>query len=206
MPPRSKPRFWRICRIYFRRARMAVWVCILLLFGILFYLNQVGLPGFVKKPLLQKLRSYGVDLQFSRLRVRWTEGLVAEDVRFGRPDSPSSPSMSLHEVQVQVNARALASFRLQIDGLVLRQGKLVWPLAETNRQLSIDKIQTDLRFLPDDQWVLDNFRAAFAGINFQLSGVITHASVVREWPLLQPQPGAPSTSWERHLEQLYDYT
>jgi hypothetical protein len=185
---------------------MTVWVCILLLFAFLFYLNQVGLPGFVKKPLLQKLRAHGVDLQFSRLRIRWTEGIVAEDVRFGRPDSPSSPSMSLREVQVQVNARALASLRLQIDGLVLRQGKLVWPLAETNRELSIDKIQTDLRFLPDDQWALDNFRAVFAGINFQLSGVITHASVVREWPLLQPKPGAPGTSWERHLEQLFDYT
>ena len=68
MAPRTKSRFWRICGIYFRRFRMGMWLVILLVLGSLLYLNQIGLPGIVKKPLLEKLRARGVDLQFTRLR------------------------------------------------------------------------------------------------------------------------------------------
>src|SRR5258708_24539259 len=91
MPPPKKRRFWRVCRIYFRRLRLVVWLVILLLVGVLSYLNQVGLPDFVKKPLLEKLRARGLDLRFSRLRLRWYNGFVAENVRFARTDEPLSP-------------------------------------------------------------------------------------------------------------------
>src|SRR5437867_270216 len=101
-PPRRKPRFWRICRIYFRRVRITFWLIILLLVGTLVYLNQVGLPGFVKKPLLARLRERGVELQFSRLRLRWYQGIVADNVRFGRADEPTSPQLTVSEVQVHL--------------------------------------------------------------------------------------------------------
>ena len=71
MAPAAKSRFWRKCRIYFRRFRITVLLVILALLGALIYLNQSGLPGFVKRPLLEKLRARGVDLEFSRLRLRW---------------------------------------------------------------------------------------------------------------------------------------
>ena len=45
MPPRPKRRFWRICRIYFRRVRITVWLVVLALVCSLLYLNRVGLPG-----------------------------------------------------------------------------------------------------------------------------------------------------------------
>src|SRR5258708_8062527 len=98
-----KPRFWRICRIYFRRLRICIGLVILALAGALVYLNQVGLPGFVKKPLLAKLRASGIDLQFSRLRLRWYYGIVADNVRFGRADEPASARLTAGEVQVQLN-------------------------------------------------------------------------------------------------------
>src|SRR3974390_658933 len=99
MATARKPRFWRLCRTYFRRLRIAIWLVVLLFLGALLYLNQVGLPGLIKKPLLEKVRARGLDLQFSRLRFRWHEGLGAENVRFGTPNDPLSPNLTLGEVR-----------------------------------------------------------------------------------------------------------
>jgi hypothetical protein len=164
-------------------------VIILILVAAFAYLNQVGLPGFVKKPLLENLRARGLDVQFSRLRCRWYRGLVADNVRFERADEALSPQFTLQEVQVRLNHHALSRLHIQIDGLVLRQGRLVWPIPETNqapRQLAIDNIQTELRFLPNDEWALDNFTSTFAGADIRLSGMITNASAIRDCP---PPPG-----------------
>jgi hypothetical protein len=207
MAKRHPSRFWRICRICFRRFRISVLLIILFLVAALAYLNQVGLPGFVKKPLLENLRARGLDVQFSRLRLRWYHGLVAENVRFERADEPFSPQFTLQEVQLRLNHRALSRLRIQIDALVLRQGRLVWPIRETNqapRQLAIDNIQTDLRFLPNDEWALDNFTSTFAGARIKLSGAVTNASAVREWRFFQAQQPAPAGVWQNRLRQLAD--
>src|SRR6266446_8759117 len=100
---------------------MAFWLLILVLIGAAVYVNQVGLPNFVKRPLLEKLRAKGLDLQFSRLRWRWDQGIVAENVRFGRADDPLSPQLTLAEVKVSFDHQALARFRFQVDSLTLRQ-------------------------------------------------------------------------------------
>jgi hypothetical protein len=77
-------------------------------------------------------------------------------------------------VQLRLDYRALLHRQLQVDGLVLRQGKLVWPVSPTNG-LKLDNIQTDLRFQTNDTWSLDNFQADFAGAKLALSGEIRHA-------------------------------
>src|SRR6267142_3738525 len=123
----KRRRFWRTCRICFRYTRIAIWLLILAILGCLIYVNQIGLPGFVKKPLLEKLRERGVDLQFSRLRLRWDQGIVAENVRFGGADEPLSPEFKLAQVQVQLNYKALSKFQFQVDSLRLRRGRLAWP-------------------------------------------------------------------------------
>ena len=184
-----------------------MWLLILALIGALLYVNQVGLPGFLKRPLLEKLRARGVDLQFSRLRLRWYHGLVAENVHFGRADDPLSPYLTVTEAQLRLNYRALSRLKLQVDALVLRQGRLVLPLTDTNQArapLTITNIQTDLSFLPGDQWSLDNFKAAFAGAGIRLSGVITNASAVRDWQFLKQAPGeGPSAArWQQRLNKL----
>ncbi len=209
MPPRHKSRFWRICRIYFRRFRIAVWLLILLLLGACLYVNQVGLPGFVKNPLLEKLRARGLDLQFTRLRLRWYQGIVAENVRFGQPDQPLSPSLTLAELQVRLNYHALTRLQIQIDSVMLRQGRLLLPLGQTNlpaKELALENIQSELRFLPNDQWMLDNFKAGFAGATIGVRGVVTNASLVREWKLFgEGQPtSVPVAVWQNRLRRLAD--
>src|SRR5215470_6319056 len=96
-PKRPKSRFWRLCRIYFRRFRITIWFLVLAVLGVLVYVNQIGLPGLVQRPLLETLRNHGIELQYSRLRLRWYQGIVAENVRFGRPDQPRGPRLTVDE-------------------------------------------------------------------------------------------------------------
>jgi hypothetical protein len=199
--------FWRTCRVYFRRFRIAVWFAILMSLVALLYLNQIGLPDFAKKPLVEKLRARGLDLRFSRLRLSWFRGLVAENARFGRPDEPLSPHLTVREVQLRFNHQALARLQFQIDALVLRHGRLVWPIVETNgpqRELALEDIQSHLRFLPDDLWALDQFTARFAGVNFELSAIVTNASAIRDWKVFQPRPAGPAGATRPDLRKLAD--
>lgn len=198
MGTHAKPRFWRACRLYFRRFRIAVWFTVFVLLSISVYLNQVGLPDFVKRPLLDKLRQRGLTLQFSRLRLRWYQGVVADNVRFASADEPYAPQMTLQEIQVLINFRALLHRQIQVDSLVFHKGRLVWPVGQTNQQprdLTVDNIETRLRFLPNDMWALDHFTARFAGAHLQLSGMVTNASAVRQWKFVQgTQPSAASAA------------
>ena len=210
MANRRKGSFGRAGWVYFRRFRMAVWLLILAVLGALIYLNQAGLPGFAKTPLLNNLRARGLDLQFSRLRLSWYRGIVAENVRFVRPDAPLSPQLTLAQVQVRLNLRALARLQIQTDALRLRKGRLVWPVAETHRaprQLVLDQIQSELRFLPGDEWALDYFTAVFAGAKIRLSGTVTNASAVRHWTAFQAEPapaGAPRRNWPGEIADVLE--
>jgi hypothetical protein len=207
MAHRQKSRFWRICRVNFRRFRICIWVLLVALLGFALYLDRIGLPGLIKKPLLQKLRTRGIDLQFSRLRLRWDRGLVAENVQFGRADEPLSPKLSMAEVEVMINYKALARLQLQIDSLALRHGSLTWPIAETNRtqrELALTNIETNLRLLPNDQWALDNFRASFAGGQISVGAMVTNASAFRDWKFLQAKHPTPAGTLQNRLHRVAD--
>src|SRR2546423_6971564 len=142
----QKRRFWRVCRIYFRRLRIALWLLILSVLGSLIYINQIGLPGFIKTPLLEKLREKGVDLQFSRLRLSWYQGIVAENVKFGSARESFGPELSLARVQLQLNRRALKHLQLQVDSLSLRRGRFVWRVRGADtlwHEIAAEGIQTE---------------------------------------------------------------
>ncbi|HET7624880.1 MAG TPA: AsmA-like C-terminal region-containing protein [Verrucomicrobiae bacterium] len=203
----AQRRFWRICRIYFRRFRISVLLLIVGFLVALLYLNRVGLPDFVKTRLQEKLRERGVDLQFTRLRWRWDQGIVAENVQFGRTHEPTSPKFSARQARVQMDYSAFLKLQFQVNGLVLRQGEFVWQLAGTNvppREIAVTNIQSELRLLPGDLWELDRFHARFAGANIELAGVITNASAVRAWKIFQgKKPARPGTT-EHRLQKLAD--
>ncbi|HLH53459.1 MAG TPA: AsmA-like C-terminal region-containing protein [Verrucomicrobiae bacterium] len=204
----QKRRFWRICRIYFRRFRIAVWFLVLLILGSIIYLNQVGLPEFVKRPLLDKLKEHGLDIRFSRLRLSWYQGIIAENVHFWPSFAEGTPHLSVEAMHVRLNWKALAQRRLQVDSLMLRQGRISWPFTGSNQshELSLTHIQTDLRFLPGDQWMLDNFRADFNGARLQVSGTVTNASSVPDWDVFhRVQPASnPARLWQSRINSLAD--
>src|SRR5215510_5040611 len=114
---KERSRFWRKCRIYFRRLRITILLVMLVLLGAVIYLERYGLPRFVQRPLLEKLRARGVDLDFSRLRWRWYRGMVAENVSFGSAEEPLGPRLSAKEVELHLDADALTRFQFQVDEL-----------------------------------------------------------------------------------------
>ncbi|MCW5552395.1 MAG: AsmA-like C-terminal region-containing protein [Verrucomicrobiae bacterium] len=207
MAREAKSRFWRKCRIYFRRLRIAVLLAMLALLGLLVYLNQVGLPDFLKRPVLEELRGRGVDLEFSRLRLRWHRGIVAESVRFGRAEEPRLPRLSAREVEIDLNPQALARLKLQVDAISLRGGALHAPVADANsptRTVRVEQIEARLRFLPGDEWSLDDFRARFAGAEFFLSASVTNASAIRHWDFWHRPRVAREVSVPDQLRRLAD--
>jgi hypothetical protein len=172
----------------------------------LLYLNQIGLPDFAKKPLLEKLHSRGIDLQFSRLRLHFTRGVVADNVLIGGA-TKDAPKLTVTEVQVLPDFRKLARFQFQINSLLLRQARLVFSVTSDNqpeRELIVSNIQTELRFLTNDVWELNHFRAQLADADLQLHGAITNASMMRNWKFAQARPSVKPFSLQDRLRELSD--
>ena len=158
------------------------------------YLNEVGLPDFLKQPLLNRLEARGVDIQVKRIRLRSVRGVVAEGVRFGPTASEATaPMFQAREVELKLNHAALMKLQLNVDSLIVHSGQMIWALGETNataHPLYATNIQTQLRFLTNDLWELDNFTAAVAGVRLRLSASLTNASALRGWTIFHPHPGA----------------
>lgn len=197
MATQAQPSRWRRFRVIFRRCRITALLLVLAATLGLLYLNIVGFPDFIKKPLLEKLHARGIDLRFSRLRWRPFHGIVADNVFVGTTNNAGNPELRIKEVQLGLDYAALFKQQFQVQSLSLRHGWLTLPLGDagdTNRELSIEDIQTDLELLTNDVWELNNFQAQFAGAQIQLSGAITNASAIRDWKWFQgtrPQePGA----------------
>ncbi|HTR43708.1 MAG TPA: AsmA-like C-terminal region-containing protein [Pseudomonadales bacterium] len=188
----NRTRFWNRCRVCFRLCRITVLLFILALVCAVIWLDRVGLPDFVKQPLIQALRQRGVELQFVRLRFNLVRGLVADNVHIGSSIT-NTPSMTFSQVRLELNYDALWHRKWQLDGLALRQGTLTFPVPDTNGPpiiLTLDHIQTDVHFATNDVWSLDNFQADFAGATFTLSGELAHASTVQDWKIFHHKPSA----------------
>ena len=201
----GKSLFWRRCRTCFLWCRICGWLAILVLFCALAYLSWIGLPEFAKGPVLEALRERGVDLEFSHLHLRWFQGIVAEDVRFGQSDDPAGPELTARQVELDLSLAELMRLRLGIDAVRLHQGRFEWRLGDTNTptpSLLVENIETTLRLLPGDQWSLDDFRGQFAGARFTLSASVTNASAVRDWKFLHARQPAEPGAWRRRLQRL----
>lgn len=184
--------FWKKCRLCFRLFRIAVLLIILALVCAVIWLDRVGLPDFVKRPIIQALHQRGIELQFVRLRFNFYRGLIADNVHIGGATT-NSPSATFSQVRLELNYNALLHRKFQLDGLVLRQGTITYPVPETNGPpcvLTLDHLQTDLHFGTNDVWSLDNFQANFAGAQFILSGQLAHASAAQQWKIFQQKPSA----------------
>ncbi|HTV76465.1 MAG TPA: hypothetical protein VMD57_05645, partial [Candidatus Baltobacteraceae bacterium] len=197
-----RPGFWRKCRVCFRWFRISAWLALLAAICVVVWLNRVGLPDFLKTRLVATLHQRGVELEFSRMRLRFERGIVAENVRIGDAQTNGRPVLTLAEIQLRLDFRALLLQRqLQVDGLVLRKGGLVWPVSPTN-QLSLDDIQADLRFQTNDTWSLDNFQADFYGAKLALSGEVEHAPELRRLGIFNGQKTGGGGALLKQLRQI----
>lgn len=176
---------WSRLRRLFRYFRIACWLLVLFLVGAWVYLSQVGLPEFIKEPILTEMRHRGLDLHFSRLRFHWYRGVVAENVNFGQTGKEFGPQVYVDDLEIRFNHTALRHFRLEVSSVVIRHGRLSWRTrlpGETEwRQLSLEDVMADVQFDPDDCWVLSNARGTFLGLTMDLHGTIRNASDLEGW-------------------------
>jgi hypothetical protein len=199
----AQPGFWRKCRIGFRWLRIATLLAVLALVCALVWFNRIGLPDFLKRRLVETLQTRGIELEFTRMRLNLVHGLVVENVRLGHAETPGGPAFSVDEMQLQLNYLALLRRQWQVDGLILRQGKFVWPLTPTNG-FTLGNIQAELRFQINDTWSLDHFQADFAGAKLALSGDIIHAPEIRNWDIFHGKKTAGRDVWQARLRKFSD--
>ncbi len=195
------PGFWRKCRIGFRWFRLTIWVIVLAGLCAFFWFNRVGLPDFLKTRLVATLRDQGVDLEFSRLRLRLVRGIVAENVRVSQTRVTDGPGLSAREVQVRVDFTALLHREVQVDGLIVTDGVFTWPLTP-EFALTATNLQVDLRFGPTGTWTLDHGLATVNGTRISVSAEIGHAIELRNWDWFRGQAAGNSPDQLARLEQI----
>jgi hypothetical protein len=196
--------FWRKCRTTFRWCRFSVWLLILLVLCVGVRLNRVGLPDFLKQRLVAALNESGVQLEFSRMRLSLVRGVVADNVRVGGDAKNSGNlAMTAREVQLQLDFTALLHRRLQLDGLVVRDGEFTFAASPSN-SLTLTNIQTDLRIGTNDTWTLDHFHAGFSGTQITISGEVAHAPEIADWKLFSGKKSADHGLLAQPLQQFSD--
>ncbi len=175
-----------------RLRRVLRWCRVLVLLGVLLlviaglYLNLVGLPDFLKRPLLTKLREQGVEVDFSRMRLRWYRGIVVDDAIFTFLKQPLRPKFSSTETELNLNYRSLLDSKLKLDSLQIKQGNFLWPVSATN-QFSFSNLTAHIRFGAKEEINVTQLQADFIGAQINVVGSVTNASALRDWKIFQPK-------------------
>ncbi len=204
---RFGPSFWRKCRVTFRWCRITAWLAVLVLLCAAVWLNRVGLPDFLKDRLVRAAHERGIELQFTRMRLRFVRGLVADNVRIGTTNVAGHPTLSLAEVQLRLDHAALWHRQLQLTALILRDGKFTVPVQPATgppRRLEIDNLNARLQFDTNDTWTLDHFTATFIGTQISVSSRIAHASELPNLGIYQPKNTGATGVLQAELNQLAD--
>src|SRR5882724_10962707 len=128
MAAKPQRRFWRIARRLFRWFRITLLLLVLALLVFAIWLNRSGLPDFLKERLVFELRSRGVELRFTRMRLVWYRGIVADHIQFGRRGDTNGPRVSATEAEVHLRVRPLLHRELDLEGVALRGGHVVIPI------------------------------------------------------------------------------
>ena len=76
------------------------------------YLNQVGLPGFAKRELQDRLAKRGIELDFDWVRLEWDGAWKAKWLRLGQADSSGKLSIAVEHVFIRPVYRSLLSLSL----------------------------------------------------------------------------------------------
>lgn len=204
----TRRRGWRIFFTTFKWCRISVLLLLLIVVVLGLFLNRVGLPDWLETRVVEQFHDLGWDISFSRLRLRWYHGIVAEDLQLQRTNTTQGPHLFIRVAEFRLNARALQHLDLEADSVMLRGATLRWPLPGTNlpqRTFALDDAGGELLFHPGDRWELKYLEGALLGIHVAFHGDITNASTIREWqmPSQPPKPGAaPGAFWHQFLTEV----
>lgn len=203
--PRSSP-IRSVLRFCWRFARTGA-VCLALIVASFFiHLHNVGLPDFVKSRLLAGLAERGWQMDFSRLRFRWMQGIVGEDLHLRPVEGRAGPQLFVERIDFRLNRQELLRLAFSPESLDLRHGRCIWVLAQTNslrQNLILEQVDGNLRYSESDRLDLSAFTARFHGLDLRIEGHLTNITHLREirWP--KPKQKTPSgVSTEEALQEV----
>ncbi len=178
----------------FRLRRICFWCALLLLVAVLvvaafgIYLRKVGLPDFLKRPLLAQLHAKGVQLNFTRARWHWHRGIVVDDAALTFLKSSAQPQFSFVETDVNLDLRSLLDSRVHLNSVTVKKGIFVWPISKTNHtSLSFSNIAARIEFPSENEIRFEQLEGDFADVPLKISGTVTNFADARQWKIFQPR-------------------
>ncbi len=181
-PPSRRRRAFRLCR------KLALLLLCLLVCAVV-YVNQIGLPGFVRTPLLARLEERGIQAEFSRLRWRWHEGLVAENLILRQLGATGGPEFHSAEASVRLDMERLIRAGVRVESVGVKDGHFSWvlPGADGLAALQLEGIDADVAVTPDQSFNLRQFTSRFRGLELEISGTFANPQSLAR----PPDPATP---------------
>jgi hypothetical protein len=173
----------------FKWCRITVLFLVLLVVAALTYLQMIGLPDYLKNPLLRALRQRGFEAQFASARFAWGPSIIIENATFSPTNQATGPRLSTGWTQLDLDAAALCHGRLQVDAFEVSKAGLRLPVSLANQQpLSLTDVNLHVTLLSNNLARLTDGSAWSRGIRIQMNGEIRDFLSMRDWKLFQPAP------------------
>lgn len=186
----------------FHWSRVAVLLALFLAVAAVTYLHLIGLPDYLKRPLLRHLREKGFEAQFSNMHLGWGPVVVIDNVAFSPANQPSGPRLSAGMAQLALNLNALLHWRLEVDSLAVLEGRLQLPLSATNGDtLSLDDVRLEVALLSNNVAQLREGRASFRGIQIRVRGEVSDFLALRHWKFPFRLGRTPPEDYQAHLRR-----
>jgi len=185
----------RILRKVFRWFRIAALFSVFLLLAAFAYLHLIGLPDFLKRPLLRTLRERGFEAQFTSARLGWGPSIIIEHAAFNPTNQAAGPLLRAAWTELALNPRALLRARLQVDSFAVRDGALQLPVSPTNQApLALTNVNLKVTLPSTNRARLKDSDAWFRGIHLRVNGEVLDFLSMSDWkvPLPPPLPPAPA--------------
>ena len=194
----------RIRRV-FRFARRFIFVILVLLLGAVLWLNYFGLPGFLQTRILGQLATADFDLNAARVRLEGISRLIVENLQFAPTSTNNLPRLDIEEAQVLFDRSALGGLRFELKGLLVRDGRLEWLLerpGKSSELLLVTNLQSELIFLPDQQWHLTDLRGETAGAKVTITATLKNPSALKFTPS-EGKPDLPP-KWQEQIADVLE--
>ena len=184
-------------RIAFRWFRIVVLLFLAVLVGAILWSNIFGVPVFVEAAIRKEVRRRGIELDFTKLRLKGIRHLVARDVRF-TSRSTNAPLFTVKEAEFIVDYERLKSGQFEVSGIRLTSGHLTLPLdsTTTGKSLIVSNINTDVFFVPGDVVRVMDFSAEALGAKAQVTGEVKH---LWKFNFAATDRKGGTNAWQRHL-------
>jgi hypothetical protein len=167
-----------------------------------FFLNKIGLPDFVKDRLVRQLRAKGWDVEFSRIRLRWYRGIVADDVHLRRTNTVNGPNLFVSRAECGLNFTAFTQLKLDVKSFKMNDARLIWPATRSGRSqpaFTLNHLAGELDVKRNDEWELRFLDGELLGAHVHFTGTATNGSLIRDWRFAEKRRGPrrdPVRAWE----------